>query len=298
MARRIDVTGADGVRLAAWEFCGPGEDEEDGRPAVLLLHGLMGRGATWARNTVPWLVPRFRTVALDQRGHGRSDKPAGPYDRAAYLADAEAAVEQLGLAPVVLIGHSMGALTAWQLAARRPDLVRAVVCCDMRASALGEGSQREWREWFASWPLPFDSLAAVRGWFAEHGPELEGVRSARGEYFTELMEEHDDGWRPGFSVDHMLRTREAYAYEAHWDELARVHCPSLVVRGTDGMLGRAEAHEMVRVLAAGRYAEVQDAGHLVHWDNPDGWRQVVEPYLWDLEDGKLAAGEPALGGQE
>ena len=172
MARRIDVTGTGGVRLAAWEFGDPpktdpardgqgahdGYTAPDGSPGVLLLHGLMGRASHWA-STARWLSARYRAVALDQRGHGRSDKPPqGSFTRDAYVDDAEAALEQLGLAPVVLIGHAMGALTAWQLAAKRPDLVRGLIICDMRASALGAASQREWGQWFESWPLPFATL--------------------------------------------------------------------------------------------------------------------------------------------
>lgn len=81
MARRIDVTGADGVRLAAWEFgdpakagAGPEEGAAPDAPGVLLLHGLMGRASHWA-STARRLSARHRAVALDQRGHGRSEKP-------------------------------------------------------------------------------------------------------------------------------------------------------------------------------------------------------------------------------
>lgn len=182
MVRRIDVTGAGGVRLAAWEFAEQpkGRPEADGAPGVLLLHGLMGRASHWA-STARWLAEKHRAVAIDQRGHGRSDKPAeGPFTREVYVADAEAAVEQLGLGPVTLIGHSMGALTAWQLAAKRPDLVRALVICDMRASALGAASQREWEDWFKAWPVPFATLADVRKWFGEDDPWVERPSPSRG----------------------------------------------------------------------------------------------------------------------
>ncbi|MFJ8585784.1 alpha/beta fold hydrolase [Streptomyces sp. NPDC093595] len=283
MVRRIDLTAADGLRLAAWEFADPpkeqGAEPERAAPGILLLHGLMGRASHWAP-TARWLAERHRAIALDQRGHGRSDKPAeGPFTREAYVADAAAAVEQLGLAPAVLIGHSMGALTAWQLAAERPDLVRALVICDMRASALGAASQREWEEWFRSWPVPFATLADVRKWFGEDDPRLERPSPARGEFFAEVMAERADGWYPVFSRRQMLVSRETWVHDAHWDFLAQVRCPTLVVRGLDGELGRAEAQEMVRVLPRGQYAEVADAGHLVHYDRPDGWRAAVEPFL-------------------
>ncbi|MFV0135245.1 alpha/beta fold hydrolase [Streptomyces sp. HMX87] len=299
MARRIDVTGAGGVRLAAWEFgdppktdpatdptTGPATDPAPGAgggpgaPGVLLLHGLMGRASHWAV-TARRLSARHRAVALDQRGHGRSDKPVerAAYTRDAYIEDAEAALEQLGLGPAVLIGHAMGALTAWQLAAKRPDLVHGLIICDMRASALGAASQREWAEWFRAWPLPFATLADVRKWFGEDDPWMERPNPARGEFYAEVMAESPDGWRPVFSPDRMLTSRETWVYDAHWEELAQVRCPTLVVRGLDGELGRAEAQEMVRVLPRGQYAEIADAGHLVHYDQPDAWLAAVEPFL-------------------
>jgi pimeloyl-ACP methyl ester carboxylesterase len=280
MVRRADVTGHGGLRLAAWEFSEPPKDQEAApRPGVLLLHGLMGRSVHWA-GAARWLSGRYRAVGLDQRGHGRSEKPAaGPYSREAFVQDAEAALEQLELAPAVLIGHAMGALTAWQLAARRPDLVRGLVICDMRASALGEESQREWSRWYDSWPVPFASLADVRRWFGEEDPQLSRPSPARGEYYAEVMTECADGWRPVFSVEQMLQAREAWVHDAHWDELTQVQCPTLVVRGLDGELGRAEAQEMVRVLPRGSYADIPDAGHLAHHDQPEAWQTVVEPFL-------------------
>lgn len=83
MVQRIDVTGADGVRLAAWEFREPAGEPgtapevptERERPGVLLLHGLMGRALHWA-GTARWLAEHHRVIALDQRGHGQSAGPA------------------------------------------------------------------------------------------------------------------------------------------------------------------------------------------------------------------------------
>lgn len=287
MVRRTDVTGRGGVRLAAWEFSEPPKEREAAasQPGVLLLHGLMGRSAHWA-GVARWLSGRYRAVGLDQRGHGRSDRPAdGAYCRDSFVADAEATLEQLELGPAVLIGHAMGALTAWQLAARRPDLVRGLVICDMRASALGAASQEEWRIWYDSWPVPFASLADVRRWFGAEDPMLDRPAPVRGEYYAEVMAERADGWRPVFDTGQMLQAREAWVHDAHWEELAQVACPTLVVRGLNGELGRAEAQEMVRVLPQGSYADIPDAGHLAHLERPEAWRAVVDPFLAATDTG-------------
>jgi pimeloyl-ACP methyl ester carboxylesterase len=298
--KHIEVTGADGVRLRAWEFLGappgrawgrPAPERVSGRPrtasAVLFLHGLMGRASHWAA-TARRLAPHRRAVALDQRGHGASGKPDGPcgsYSRDAYVADAEAAVEQLGLAPVVLVGHSMGALNAWQLAARRPDLVAALVICDMRASAIGEARRGEWEAWFGIWPVPFADRAEARRWFGADDPTLDRPRPARGDFFADALEERADGWHPVFCRRHMLRSLDGWISDSHWDELAQVRCPSLVARGLDGLLGRAEAQEMVRVLPRGSYGEIADAGHFAPWEQPDAWYDLLEDFLLGLEPG-------------
>ncbi|MFE0337156.1 alpha/beta fold hydrolase [Streptomyces sp. NPDC058955] len=340
MARRLDVTGADGIRLAAWDYTAataraagtaeggaatgpearPGAGPAATRPAaahpataratavsiarqpsgpedrpappepaaplaepsgapVLLLHGLMGHAGHWAP-AAGLLTGGHRTIALDQRGHGASEKPpGGPFTREAYVADAATVVERLGLGPVTLVGHSMGALTAWQLAAERPDLVRALVICDMRASALGAASQRAWQDWFRGWPAPFPNLDAVHRWFGADDPWVETPNPARGAFFAEVMTEREDGWHPVFDPGQMLTSRETWVHDAHWDSLAQVRCPTLVVRGLDGELGRAEAQEMVRVLPHGAYAEIPDAGHLLHYTHPEAWAEAVGPFL-------------------
>ena len=69
-------------------------------------------------------------VALDQRGHGDSDRPTGPYDGATVAADALTALDALGISRAVVVGHSWGASTALRLAADAPGRVLAVVAID------------------------------------------------------------------------------------------------------------------------------------------------------------------------
>jgi pimeloyl-ACP methyl ester carboxylesterase len=98
---------------------------------VMLLHGWTAGGEDWIWQ-LPVLETRYRTVTVDLRGHGRSAvPPSGRYRPADYVADIEALIEgRYKGERFILIGHSMGGQIAAQLAARRADLIEAVVSVD------------------------------------------------------------------------------------------------------------------------------------------------------------------------
>jgi pimeloyl-ACP methyl ester carboxylesterase len=116
----LDLPG-DRVRLRATRWPGVG-------PAVLLLHGLAST-RRFCDLVVPGLAG-LSVVALDQRGHGESGRPPGPYDGGTVVRDALTALDALGLSRVVVVGHSWGAWTALRLAADAPHRVLAAVAID------------------------------------------------------------------------------------------------------------------------------------------------------------------------
>lgn len=98
-------------------------------PTVVLLHGTSASLGVWdpiAERT----SGRARVIAVDQRGHGRSDKPAGAYTASDYCADLFALLSELDCAPAVIVGHSLGARNAVVFATTHPSLVLGVVAVD------------------------------------------------------------------------------------------------------------------------------------------------------------------------
>lgn len=102
---------------------------------VLLLHGWTCDSHDWSWQ-LPVLESTYRVVAVDLRGHGRSDvPPSGAYKPADYVGDIERFITNTYPGEsFVVIGHSMGGQIGARLAAKRPDLVRALVSVD---GALG-----------------------------------------------------------------------------------------------------------------------------------------------------------------
>jgi pimeloyl-ACP methyl ester carboxylesterase len=208
--RRLFLDLAD-VRLCCLDFGGTGS-------RALLLHGLAGRGSEWSKTAV-WLRNYCHVRALDQRGHGRSDKELADFSRDAYVRDAIHVIEALG-PPVVLIGQSMGGQNAFLVAARRPDLVSALVVAD--ATPTPDATvQRDIREWLESWPVPFPTLHAAREWFQASTLDADA--------WSEVLAEQDDGYRPVFEIEAMVASVEDQATCDYWSEWSSIRVPTLTV---------------------------------------------------------------------
>jgi pimeloyl-ACP methyl ester carboxylesterase len=103
-----------------------------GRPdgaVVLLLHGLTSSSQSW-RNVAPTLGDHFWVIAPDARGHGGSEWTRD-YSFELMRDDVARFMEQVGILAAIVIGHSMGAVTAYDLAATRPELIRLLVLEEM-----------------------------------------------------------------------------------------------------------------------------------------------------------------------
>ncbi|MBC8050469.1 MAG: alpha/beta hydrolase [Chitinophagales bacterium] len=111
---QINDAFVNGMRLRYWS-AGSG-------PAVILLHGWMGKAYSW-RKVAPLLAEKATIIVPDMRGYGESDKPATGYDGLTLKEDIRALAAHLGLKRPFIVGHDMGALPAFLYAAEHPDEV-------------------------------------------------------------------------------------------------------------------------------------------------------------------------------
>jgi pimeloyl-ACP methyl ester carboxylesterase len=250
-----------GVHLACLDHGG------DGQPAVL-VHGLAGHAGEWD-GTAAWLTATHRVAAPDARGHGRSERRPDDVSRAAYVDDLGRWIELLGLAPAVVIGQSLGAHTAFLLAARRPELVRALVVAEATPEADPEAPAAV-EAWLRSWPVPFGGRADALAFFGD---------TTWGRAWADGLERREDGLRPAFEVDVMTASLAEAAERDCWDEWRRVSCPALVVRAGDGDIPDAVVERMVAEAPKATEAVVAGALHDLHLQQPERWRHVVEAFL-------------------
>ncbi|KJS56196.1 alpha/beta fold hydrolase [Streptomyces rubellomurinus] len=252
----------EGVRLACRDWGGSG-------PPVVLLHGLAGHAGEWdalARD----LSRRHRVVAVDQRGHGASERRPGDVSRAAYVADVVAVVEQLDLHRPVLLGQSLGGHTAMLTAAAHPGLARALVLVEAGAGRAAPGLPAEIGAALDAWPTPFPSRPAAVEFFG--GGEV-------GEAWAAGLEERDGGWRPRFDRDVMVDALAENTRRSYWDEWTGIACPTLLVLGRSGIIPAADTAAMLDRRPETVAASVLAAGHDVHLEQPDALRQLLRAFL-------------------
>jgi pimeloyl-ACP methyl ester carboxylesterase len=250
--------------------------------SILCLHGRWGRGETWT-GLISRYKDRFRVIAPDQRGHGLSGKPEGPYTAEAMAADAHELMRHLGCLPAIVVGHSMGGRVAAYLAALYPGAVRAVAIVDETAAGPEEvtyklvGEDLEDDGLTSEWPTPYktydEALAHLSGRF-----KLDtNVR-----YFLESLAETPEGYDFLFSRRAMAAI--ARAYRSWHDILRKIECPALLVRAADSWcLSERDAANMRETIASCAYYEVSGSDHMVYADNPDEFYAGFDDFIGGLK---------------
>jgi lipase len=102
---------------------------DPGRPALVCLHGVTAHGRRFRKLAEERWSSRFRVLAPDLRGHGRSGHEP-PWDIETHVADLVEMTEEAGIARAAWLGHSFGGRLALELAAVQPELVERVVLLD------------------------------------------------------------------------------------------------------------------------------------------------------------------------
>jgi pimeloyl-ACP methyl ester carboxylesterase len=234
----------------------------------MLVHGLAGHAGEW-NGTAAWLSASHRVVAPDARGHGRSERRPGDVSRTAFVDDLAHWIDLLGLAPAVVIGQSLGAHTAFLLAARWPELVRALVVAEATPDRDPDAPGSV-QDWLRSWPVPFAGREDALAFFGD---------TVWGRAWADGLEHRHGGLWPAFDVDVMVAALAEAAERSYWGEWRRVACPTLVVHAGGGDIPGDLVERMVAEAPHATSAVVPDSGHDLHLEQPDRWREVIEAFL-------------------
>ena len=250
-------------------------------PPVLMIQGLGASKHAWNLQRAA-LALRWRTVALDNRGSGRSSRPIAPFTLEDLADDALRVLDAAGVGDAHVVGASMGGVVAHILAVRNPDRVRSLVlaCTSCRQHPWREDLLREWSttargrglldvgRGAAQWvmgPRSFRRAVPALGWL---GPLA--VLRPRDSFASQ--------------VDAILATDPSIA-----DRLSEVTAPTLVVVGNQDILTpRGDSEELAERIPGAELVVISGAAHGLMVEHAGTFNSVLVDFLQAAE--RSAAG--------
>jgi len=261
-------------------------------PPLVLLHGVL---RCWQDFTpvLASLASRWHVWAIDHRGHGKSQHVPNEYLVRDYARDAEAFIRDVVDEPVVIYGHSLGAMVAASVAASLPKLVRGVIMEDPPFTTMGE----------AITETSFFSLFSGIQELVGKGLNANGLARELPEML--IGAPNDSQWRRLGDVRDPVSLRfmakclaeidptvlrpivEArWQQDFHYEEiLSQVRCPALVLQGdvdAGGMLPDKDAQRIEEIISDCLLVKVLGCGHLIHWARTETTLQMIHAFLESL----------------
>jgi pimeloyl-ACP methyl ester carboxylesterase/predicted glycosyltransferase len=282
-AREPDVEGEverDGVRLR-YEVHGEGERTLLFVPPWQIVNSRVYKAQ------VPWFADRFRCVAYDPRGTGRSDRPAqaGAYGLGELVADALAVLDATGTRQAVLVGLSMGGMVSSVLAAHHPDRVAAAVLIGT-VGTVGPGNP-------AMTPRHFDARHDRMDGWARYSREswlTDYPTFAR--FFLEQIhcEPHSTkqiedgvGWAGETDGPTLVRTFEGRSAPPPFDAgeamYRRIACPLLLIHGDADRISPVERSRAIAALTGAELVVMPGAGHAPNGRYPARVNGLIDDFL-------------------
>ena len=256
---------------------------QPGEPPIVLLHGASLRAEDW-ENIFPRLATRYRVIAYDARGHGKSGR-AQSYTLTDLAEDAARVLREIAKAPAIVIGHSVGGATAYVLATREPELVKAVVLEDPWLARYHDGVWRA--ELFKALDAvvakaadPAALRAAVgRMPLPTPGPRGERtVAEVRGFYSAERLTTYYAAVDPAFVKE--LTRPEPVGQNAIAEARGKVTQPALLLCAdprVDSALGDGESEALAAEGA--QVMRFPGVPHRMHGLKPEVFLEAIEPFL-------------------
>lgn len=261
-------------------------------PPLLLVHGGRDHCRNW-----DWVVESLRddyhVIAPDLRGHGDSQwMLGGNYSLVDYVYDIAQLIHQRDLAPLTIIGHSMGGHVSLQYAGVYPESVTKLVSVEgfgpppamlrRRAETAPQPRMRQWvgqlRELAARQPRRYASIEEATSRMQEANPRLTAVQARQ--LTVHGANQNEDGTY-SWKFDNYVRAFSPYFFNADemYDLWSKITCPTLLIRGTESWAGDPESDGRSKHFQNARAVHIEKAGHWVHHDQLERFVHVVREFL-------------------
>ena len=259
----------------------------EGKPGLLFIHGFGDHAHCWD-HTAPKFRDDYHVIAMDMRGHGDSGHVnGGGYDQLDYIVDIANLLEQLQWKTVTLVAHSLGGFHASIFAGTFPELLERLVLVEgwgapQRKEHLADRmrgwvEQRQRRQ--SRPPREFKSVDALVARLRERYqlPSDEWVRKMAIDGSKQLQ-----GGNYIWKRDGQRRVQQRGFFLNHDDVFPfweRITCPVLHIRGDSTDWEPPDLDERLTHFANAQLVTVENSGHMVQHDNPEGLEKELRDFL-------------------
>lgn len=268
------------IRLADAELhC---EMAGSGEP-LLFIHGLGSCGEDW-QPQIDCFRDRYRTIACDLRGHGRSSKPRGPYSIEGFASDLASMLRELRVGPTHVVGISLGGMVAFQLAVDAPELVRSLVIVNSGPAVPAGTFKQRLPLYIRLLYARVLGLRAMAKMIAKRlfpKPEQDALQRA----FVERLAAND-------TRCYLASLRAIFAGWSVSDRLAQVRCPVLVLCSDQDYTPVALKEAYATGLPNARVVVVPDSRHALPMEKPRQFNDALASFLAGLSSGDV--GRPPM----
>lgn len=273
--RRESVDVDNGRRLSALVW-----GEPNATPGIVLLHGGAQNAHTW--DTVALALDR-PLVAIDLPGHGHSDwREDHEYTPRSNADDVAVAIRALAPDAAMVVGMSLGGLTAFCLTQQHPDLVRKLAIVDVTPGT--DHAKAEPIIAFISGPEKFASFQEILDRTIQYNPTRTESSLRRG-VIHNAKELPDGSWSWRWDPNRSMRRGEqpedaTVSFSPLWEAVDAVKVPLLLVRGgLSQVVGDEDVEELKRRQPSARVEVVEGAGHSIQGDQPVELARLLDDFL-------------------
>lgn len=242
-----------------------------GGPPIVFLHANGSSHAAW-HHQIAHFSRKHRVVAFDVRGQGESQRdPGKDYSQQTLARDLAVGMDALGLGRPVLVGWSVGALTATRYAATHPERVAGVVLVDNSPAndqiGLDPGPMQESIRLLETDFYGRGVEVYIDRWFPETGPEIDALRAWCKDICRKDGDESVTGIRLGGSPPDRLEL------------LTKIQAPALILQGGASPGGRRMAEYLQNLVPNSRISVFEGSGHGLNMTRPNEFNRVLEEFI-------------------
>ena len=266
------------------------QEEGAGEP-LLLIMGLAADSAAWMFQ-IPDFSKKYRTIAFDNRGVGRSSKPPGPYSIHQMADDAAGLLDALQIDRAHVVGVSMGGMIAQELVLRHPQRVRGLVlACTYPEPDADIERQRDFSlsqfggSVSASGEMKIDLSALDPMLFFQHLLPTVFNQSFIENELPKLMQVFAGALQYGFSMEAILGQVAAVMSHRATERLGQIKSPTLVITGdADRLIPPANSDILARNIPGAKLVKVPGGSHGFNFETPDVFNREVLSFLASVKN--------------